>query len=391
MFDEDDEGAIAWPRIYRFGPAWTVGIVVMSVAFVAGGVASIVFRTQAFGHAPALGWFFGMPAFILGLAVFLTLRGRLILHENRLEYRAFFTSRTVRRDEIRRTSRLRQTYGLWGLTLELSYGRKTRISDFGRMDQIFARWFDAFPNAEAEAEAAAADALLANSAFGGDEDTRRAAIVRDAGWITWLGRLGWAAGVWGFVYPHPYSICLFTLLALPAAAFVLVLLSRGRWTLAEASEGRLSLAGMAALPAMMVGLRELLDDGLVDWRVGALAGGIAGLVLFLPVLAVERRLKPGVWLVVVAACLLYGWGGLLFLNRHFDTAPGKVYPVRVLDKSTDKEADPLTVTTWATRPSGNEIRVDHVFARKVKLGDTICVFAYPGALRIPWYQYDVCK
>ena len=215
--------------------------------------------------------------------------------------------------------------------------------------------------------------------------------MRDAGRLAWLGRIGWAAGVWGIFYPNPYFMCLMTLLVLPVVAFGLVILSRRRWTLAEASEGRLSLAGMAGLPAMVIGMRAFMDEGLVDWKIGALAGGALGFGLFLMVLAGEGRLKPGVLAVLLAACAVYGWGGLVFTNRYFDPAPAKVYRVRVLDKSSDKYTDPLTVTAWGPRPSGNEIDVDHAFSRLVQAGDTICVYVYPGAAHLPWYRYGLCR
>ncbi len=378
-----------YPRVYKYGP-WTAALTGLCGLLFAGAGAALVLLAPKTNPA----WL--IPVIADGLAgagviVVLSLTCRLTLYEDRFEYRGLVATRRVARQDIVRTANVRhQTTGM-SLTVVLKSGRKVKIGCPGRADEVFARWFDAFPNAQAEAEEAQGEALLANPAFGPDEAVRPAAILRDHRWLTWLSRAGWAAGMWGLIYPWPYPVCLMTLLALPAAAYGLVILSRGRWSLGDAKDGRLGIDGLAGLPAMGVGLRAMLDDGVVDWILAAVAGGVVALGLLLLVLAVEHRLKWGQMAVMMAVCYAYGWGGLIYLNMHFDNAPAKTYPVRVLSLETGEHGNPVKVTAWASRPSGNTVTVGDRDYRELKVGGTMCIFVFPGAARIPWYQYGPCK
>jgi len=293
------------PRIYKYGPGWTAAFIGISLAFFAAAAAMVIWRDPIFGKAPYLAWisaaFFGG----MGLMGLWSLKCRLILYADHVEYVGLIRRSVVRKAEILRTSGVRRTYTMLELTLELTNGRKMKVGDFGRPDDMFAEWFDAFPNAEAEAEEAQAEALLANPAFGRDEGARQKAIRGDTRLLTGLSGVGWLAGVWGLCDPRPYPLCLMILLVLPVVAFILVGLSRRRWTLGEATNGRLSLAGLGGLPAMVIGLRAMLDDGVVDWKMAAIAGGVLGLGLWILIQAIEGRLKPGALAALAIVCLAY--------------------------------------------------------------------------------------
>lgn len=385
--------AETYPRIYRFRGWALLTWVTLELIMIAAGVAALLFAKTMFkGAAPGVGWGAGSACLAVGMAALLsTIRGRLILYADHCEYTGILGTRVLRTSDVKETREVRQQYGHLVVTVALKNGRKVTITDFGHLDDALIEWLNSFPNAEAEAEDAQAEALLANPAFGHDKDARQRAINRDRWRLAGLSAVGWAVAIWSFFYPHPYPACLTTLLALPATGLILMLLSRGRWTLAEANNGRLSLGGLAGPPAMMVGLRALLDDGVVDWRGAAVAGGGVALGLLLFILATEGWAKRGVLVILAAGCFAYGWGGLVYLNMHFDDAPAKVYTVRVLDMDTGDYGNPVTVTAWATRPGGNQVDVGNDFYRRLKVGGRFCLSVYPGALGIQWYQYDLCK
>jgi hypothetical protein len=385
--------AETYPRVYRF-KAWVLLLwVSFELAIIALGAAAVLFAEAMFKGAALVGWSSGGFLIALGLAALLsTSRGKLVLFGDRCEYTGILGTRVMHTSEVKETRNIKHQYGHLVVTVVLKSGRKITISDFGHLDDALTEWLDGFPNAEAKAEGARADALLANPAFGSDPTEREHQINADVDRLNLLGWPCYGVMLWGLVWPHPYQVCLPVLLTMPVLGLLATFASHGRWTMLEGDKiGRLSIGRQLFIaPALVVALRAFLDDDVVDWAVPAIWGAAAGIGLMTLNALVERRLS---WASAAGFVLLWGlytWGGLIYVDTTLDSSQGRPFPAKILEMSEGEHADTLTLTAWGPRTSGNEVSVARSFYRRVHKGDTVCVYISPGRLHWPWYAVDAC-
>lgn len=391
------------PRIYRFGPiARLIWICCSLIIFCAGVVGALWAGLKLFSTAPAydsvglVALPIGLLATGLGLAALVsTVRGRLELYEDRVEYYGILGRRVVRTIDIKETVRPIQQYGHFVITLVLkgSGAKRVRITDFGKMDETLADWLNALPNVEVQADIKRSEYLLANPAFGSNIGEREHAINSDT---ALLNRLRWpiyGLVLWGLIHPHPYQICLTILVMLPITAVLMVLASRGRWALnVDNTSGKLGLGEVMALgPAAVIGLRAFLDDDVMEWKVPAAWGVVVGLTLLGIVVVIERRFHAKTLLSVGFAFMWYAWGTLMFMNAVWDHSPTTITRVQVLDMQKGDHVDTLHLTRWGLRKDGNEVSVTHATFRKLRKGGEACVYINAGALGWQRYQVDVCS
>jgi hypothetical protein len=382
-----------YPRVYRFKTWVLCGWLILELAMIALGVAAVVFAGMMFKNAAPVGWALGALFIVMGIVPLVsTVRGKLVLYDDRCEYTGLLGMRVMRTAEVERTRNVKQQYGHLVATIVLKSGRTIQITDFGHMDDALAAWLDGFPNTEAEAEHAKGEALLANPAFGSNPTERAHHINVDAGRINFIGWPCYGLVLWGMVWPRPYQICLPILLTMPILGLMATFASRGRWTMLEDNKsGRLSIGVRLFIgPALVVALRAFLDDEMVDWVIPALWGAAAGVGLMVLNALIERRLTWAGAAGLVFLWGVYAWGGLLYVDTTLDLSEGRPLPARVLDMNEGEHVDTLTLSAWGTRKSGNEVGVGRSFFRNVHKGDTVCVYVYPGRLNWPWYAVDVC-
>ncbi len=333
----------------------------------------------------------GAVFFVQGL-VFLvtTLRSRLVLHADRIDYRSFLTTRTVRDADIART------FDYWNspfssVGLELKTGRPVRIVNVGRFDPAFSDWLNSSPNKEIDDKARARQQLLANSDLGTNPTERMNAFRRDVRRLnvwSWIGRI---AAVWGWILPYPYSICISVLIGLPIVAVLMVLGARSRWSM-HTDNGSYPLgigAELAMAPCLVLALRAFVDDHVFDWIVPAMYGVGAALGLMGLVCLIERRFR---WQALATGFLVYvcyAWGGLMTFNVMLDTGPRKAVPVKVLKFERGDKYSSLTVSRPDEGPHGKSI--DIPFPRHTaRAGDTVCLIVHQGALGWSWYYDSPC-
>jgi len=382
-----------YPRVYRF-KGWALLLwASLELAIIALGAATVLFAGMMFKNAAVVGWGVGGFLIALGLVALLSSsRGKLVLFADRCEYTGILGTRVLRTSEVKETRNVKRQYGHLVATVVLKNGRKVTISDFGHLDDPLTEWLDGFPNAEAKAQDARAEALLANPAFGSNPTEREHHINADVGLINFIGWPCYGLVLWAMIWPHPYQICLPILLTLPVLGLLATFASRGRWTMLESeTNGRLSIGIRLFIgPALIVALRAFLDDQVVDWVLPAVCGVAAGVCLAALNSLIERRLS---WASAAGFVILwsaFAWGGLLYVDTTLDPSPGRAFPVRVLDKSEGEHVDTLTVTAWGSRASGTDVDVAGALSRKVHKGDTVCIHVYRGRLNWPWYAVDLC-
>lgn len=381
-----------YPRIYRYGPGsiavtWGFGLV-----FIGGAAACAIFAGQWASHAPWLLRGICVPIGLFGLLLLLSLTCRLTLYEDCFEYKGLIAVRRVTKADIVRTQNVKKKIVTTTLTVALKDGRKVEVSDFGRMDDVFAEWFDAFPNAENEARKTRDEALLANPAFGSNPTEREAHVNADVDRLNLLGWPCYGIAMWGMIWPQPYQVCLPVLLTMPLLGLIATYASQGRWGMLEGHRtGRLSIGNtLFVAPASIVALRALTDDHVVDGIMPAVWGAATGIGLMALNGLIERRLS---WARAVGFAVLWGlyaWGGLLYADTRLDPAPGRAIPVQVRDKGEGEHDHSLTVTAWGPRKSDNEVVVGRRLFGRVHKGGTVCIYVYPGRLNWPWYEAGLC-
>ncbi len=389
-----------YPRTYKFGPWALLMYSACSLLFVAAGAGFAIWLELA---ATVRTWNLALelciclPIVLFGRFTWVSVfRCKLVLYADHLVYHEVLRARTIYRSDIVTTRGVRVVYGNLSVVLILKHARKKalRIAAFGSGDDAFADWFEDLPNEEGEAEERTNEALLANPAFGSNPTEREQTINRDA---SLLNRLRWPAygiALWGFIYPSPYNICLYTLAVVPAVAALLVFISRGKWLLNDDNtSGRLGIGGVIAVgPAIVVGLRAFLDDHVVDWRIPAAWGVASAVVLMLFVALIERRpLRPVKLATVSLAYFAYAWGALMFVDTSLDPSKGMPNQVQILSTNADKDGATFRVTHWASHGDDNEVSVSRSLYHRFRPRDTVCIFVYPGRLGWPWYEVDACS
>lgn len=390
-------GTIIYPRIYAYGlvakSLWGASSCLLFV----GGVAGVMFAHQIFPETKVLWIAQAGCAFLLlvGLGALLsTFRGKLVLNADRLKYYGMWRTRIVRLSEIERTERALQQYGHFNITLVLKNRRNVRICDFGKMDDVLADWLNALPNAEVEAEVNRQERLLANPAFGDTPEEREHRINREAKLISYAGYAGWGIGLWGFVHPQPYNICLLSMITVPGLALILLIFGRRRWLLNEDSEsGRLGLSQIVFLPVLALFLRVFLDEQLLDWRLPLLIVAVVTLLLIILVSWIENRFNPKVMWATAIMYGLYAWSSLVFLNDYLDHEKPKTVTAQVLDMSisTGKTTTyTLNLTAWAQHKSSDEVTVSSTIYKRLHKGDQVCIKLYPGKFGWAYYYVNTC-
>lgn len=387
-----------YPRVYAYGPttkylSCTICLVVL-LAGLASGICWLydLDLTQK-ASITALGAFLAIGA-ALGLVS--ALRGKLVLYEDYVEYHGVFALRRIRRDNISETCNASTEFGFFSITLVMKSGRPKRvqISDFGKWDDLFDDFINAYPNAEIEAEAEEQDtrrtAVDQNLVLGSNLDQR---IDNYNVYVRWVNRLKWPAiaiAAWGALYPEPFDAGIYAILLVPVACLLAVIAFPGRLNLTEdPTSGRVPVQGLAFFSICALLLHALAtSSNLIDWIVPAGVAVVAAVVLTGLIAAVERRLN---WEIAWATLLLsglYAWSAGLVLNDILDNAKPRIEPVQVLGKDTTG-SDPdyeLQLAAWGSFDK-KHYEVSRKLYDSVKVGGTVCIRIYPGWLG--WENYYV--
>ncbi len=383
--------ANTFPRVYKYGPVTTAVTGLCGLLFLGGAAALAVLAPAPKGNA----WLIpvictGLVA--LGLVVLWSLMGRTTLYEDRLEYRGLIATRRIARTDIVRTRNARSRTVSVTLVLVLKSGRSVQVSDFGRMDDVFKEWFNAFPNAEVEARVARKEKLRANPAFGSNPTEREHHIKADARFLSFIGWPCIALSLWGMIWPQPYTTCLSIVATLPVLVLIAVAASRGRWALIDGEDvGRLNTGQvMLTMPCYVMVLRAIQDGQLLNWWTPIIwAAGAAVVLTGLSGLAERRLSRMG----AVGLLLLwwgYAWGTAMFVNRAFDTARFEAVPVQVLGLEESSHDQTATVSGWRGHSSPLEVNISYRFYAKLHKGDHVCLHIHPGLLHWPWHVLGFC-
>jgi hypothetical protein len=398
-----DDPAAPYPWIYTPSPWAKAGLVVcglFGVAMAIGCVAWVVWRPEPF-------WVLGLKAFIVGVGAFMGFAG---LYTGACAFLAknIITAHEITRQDFlkRKTIRKSTIVGYRIINVENNFSRvrfQTRGADRKHFDILLIRpdeklmsWISSLTDLDEVDRQKAEAKLLADSSLGETVQARRGRLARFKRIAQVANWLGIAILGWSWFWPKPYALAVAASAIAPIAALALIAWSRGAIAFEKAkADMRPDLSGLF-FAGMILGLRALLDVNLVLWSDAILPAGVIALAAYL----IQRSLPLGeriggfaVNFLTVGLCLYYGWGAAIEANMLRDQGATKVFKTRVLSKRISGGRSTsyyLELAPWGPRAKADEVSTVRATYDRFKPGDPVCVYLYPGALNIRWFELGTC-
>ena len=209
-------------------------------------------------------------------------------------------------------------------------------------------------------------------------------------WVTWL------AAVWGWFYPRPYSLVILILSAVPPIAIYAGLRAKGVYQFdGKRNDVRPSLAVPVITPGLVLGLRAISDLSFLHWQ--QLLSPIMVVALAMTVLIAAADPKSGKqrWLILATLFLAvaYGGGVTAMADALLDRSAPQVLQTEVLHKHISSGRSTtwyLRLAPWGPQDHAADVSVSRSLYSSVQPGQIVCVYLYPGTLKIPWFQVARC-
>lgn len=186
------------------------------------------------------------------------------------------------------------------------------LPTYALQDPRLRAWVDTLSDPGRDAFERARARIEADERLGPDVETRRRRLKRLRIVARSLGILGFAAGVWGWMYPDPYALLMAILIAVPLLAVGLAVASGGLYALmpGRAADLRPSLAAALIMPCLVLAGRAALD-GAGSWVAAPPALAIAVGLIAIAVIVQPRPYRSWAAAARAAAVLFVGaWGAV---------------------------------------------------------------------------------
>ncbi|WP_299988634.1 hypothetical protein [uncultured Pontibacter sp.] len=335
----------------------------------------------------------------IGFIVFLsiglldTIKGRIIVHEDRIQVIKTLSDRSLQFDEIK-GYRIAQGY----LYVESTIPDKKRLkfsSSIGNSDAFYTWLTNSFPHLDDVEIIEESQEILTNAHYGRTVEEREAtfnAARKKAKVLNWTGGLACA---WALFWPEPYEYAILTAIAIPLITLITIKFSDGLFRLNENKESTYPSVSLAMFaPSFALGLRGLLDFNIFEysnvWILMSILSGILFAIFFYRNQEFNfRRAKGYVATSSIAIVLLcYSYGAVIMLNCFYDTSESQQYTATVVNKriSTGKNTSYyLELTKWGNQVKNDEVSVTEEFYNQFENGDEVTVYFQKGQFDIPWF------
>ena len=208
--------------------------------------------------------------------------------------------------------------------------------------------------------------------------------------------VAYAVVAWGFLYPHPYGLAMLVVAATPFVAVGIAVRARHAYTLeGRRDDPRGNLAAAVILPGFVLMFRAASDQEVLDWRqLLWIAGGASiAWAALLDWAAPELRRRKWAFLSMAVVMSAYGYGASALIDICLDRGAPAVFATRVLGKRVTNGRSRtyyLDVDPWGPRTEHDDVTVTRGFHDRTRVGSTVCVFLWPGALGARWFTTDEC-
>lgn len=264
-------------------------------------------------------------------------------------------------------------------------------------DAALVQWFSGLQNLdEMELERSRA-AIAGDARFGATPEDRLRRAARAQKIAGNLDIAATAAVVWGIVAPQPYVAVVTMLIAIPAIALLLVVVSRGLYRIdARRNDLHVNVGAAFFVPGFALVARALIDIEMVSW-VPVIAGGLGIGALLVGVIAVaDRNLRARPWMALGCALLAgtYGFGAVAEANALLDRSPAQAFHSSIVEKHVSRGKATryvLKLEPWGPLTEPNEVSVPKGLYDGLRSGNPVCIQLRPGALAMAWFIVVECR
>ncbi|MFC5581741.1 hypothetical protein [Rhodanobacter terrae] len=397
-YGQSSSAGVTYPRVYRYKVVARFFLYLF--AAILGGVGTWMAAVPILHPSPAGSWLLLTGAVLALLGIYIATSAasaRLTLRADAIELRGLWRSRELRLGQL--AGRRRQaTRGGSILLLIPKTGRRMRLDSGFPRDSALNAWIDALPDLDLQERLASEAALLADPSFGSNPKERQARLAQARQITQLVSGATIAAMLWAYLYPYPYTWAIVLLALLPWCAVIMVMLSHGLICFdAKRNDARPNMLVALMLPAILLGLRALLDDHLMEVVPALVYGLIAGVPLLLAACLAGKRDPSRPWalpmLLLPLVALPYGGGLVVHADVMLDHQPAQVFQARVMRKyiSTGRHPTPhLVLAPWGPKVMGDDMTVNRAYYAHVDVAAKVCVNLHRGAVGLRWYEVQDC-
>jgi hypothetical protein len=334
---------------------------------------------------------FALLGIYMGVAVFKT---KIVLRDDALERHGLFRTKIIAKSDIRGV-RMYVVNGIKCLELVTTANKKIKIALLIRLDVAFFAWLDTLTDLDQEELDDSERELQKDPILGITPGERSENLLHARQVAKWLNRIGMAALLWGMFYPHPYDAAIALNSGLPLVVALIMMRSSGLYDIeGRPNDRRPSMAMPIFGPSIVLGLRAVLDLeflGVAPILVWGGIIGVAGGLLILRFAAPRRSRFSSIVLLVFLAG--YAGAAIAFADTMLDKGQPTAHPVVVRDKRISRDNATvyyLTVDAFDGSATESDLSVDQALYERVNPGESVCVYVFPGALKIPWMEVGLC-
>jgi peptidoglycan/LPS O-acetylase OafA/YrhL len=394
--------ASQFPRTYQSSLGYRLAFVSLGLLLAAASLLGVwYFATGRGTTAPPATIFLTLLCFcffLLGAYLALAmLKGKVILTADAIELRDPFVTRQLLRSQIAGW-RLIPTQYVSGLEFvpRDPHGKKIKFALTIKLDEHFEAWLGTLTNLDAQDQAESLAHLNIQLDPSLTEEQREVSLsnaYRFAKYLTWAS---WVAAVWGWFYPRPYSLVILILAAIPPIAIYLGLRAKGVYQFdGNRNDARPSLAVPVIVPGLILALRAVYDLSFLRWQ--QLLSPIFLVTIVMTALIASSDPKTGKqrwsYLATLFIALGYAGGVTAMADSLLDHSTPQILQAEVLHKRISSGRHTtwyLELAPWGPQDHPDEISVHRSLYNSVQPGQTVCVYLFLGALKIPWFQLAHC-
>lgn len=346
-----------------------------------------------------------------GYGVVATLRLRIDLYADAIEFRGFGAPGKLRKSEIAgRRSVQKSERGAQIILIPKAAGQKKLVIYQARnfnVDSIFQDWIKAIPDLDLQDFNQSEHEIVSARDPRATPGDRLLSLKRARRTATLLSRifvLPWSAAA---IYPglsYESIIALPQLLGSPAAsAYVLLypwliaVVAAMPWIAlaviatnpglyrfaARPNDAHAKLGVLVFLPGFVLGIRAL-DFHLLDWQPMLEYAALGGVLLAVVFARIEQTMTPRPMVVIALLLTMTGYcfGVLSETNALLDRAEPQLFTTRILDR----QAKGLTLAPWGPHSRASFLTLPLKLYGARTAGDTACVTLHPGSIGFRWYS-----
>ena len=392
-----------FPRTYQSSLGYRLAFVSLGLILVAGSFLGIWYfatgRGATASGASTLLTLLCVCFFLLGAYLALAmLKGKLILTADAIELRDPFVTKHLLRSQIAGWRLLPTQYvSTFVFVPRDPHAKKLKFALTFKLDEQFAAWLETLTNLDAQDRAeslAQLEAQLDPSLTKEQREESLSNAHRFSKFLTWAS---WFAAAWGWFYPRPYSLVIFILAALPPIAIYLGLRAKGVYQFdGKRNDARPSLAVPVIAPGLVVALRAISDLSFLRWQ--QLLSPILILTIAMAALIAAADPKTGKqrwsYLATLLLAVAYAGGVTAMADSLLDYSTPRILQTQVIQKRISSGRSTtwyLRLAPWGPQDHPAEVSVHSSLYNSVQPGQTVCVYLYPGALKIPWFEVAHCS